>query len=203
MATVLRVLRENPLVWVIATGAQQPPDAKAPPLGTMLPIVPVAGADGEVTALVGHFAKRNPQVARLRENPRALILAQGVNGYISPSWLRDRTRAPTWNYVGIQFIVDIEFFETPEAIGAHLRELVDINEAGRANAWSVDEMGARYQSLAKGVAGFTARIVETRAKFKLGQDERDAEYHDITVALDAAGGGPLLEWIRAFNPGRT
>jgi len=44
--------------------------------------------------------------------------------------------------------------------------------------------------------------VEQRAKFKLGQDERDAVFTDITTALDAAGSDALVAWMRELNPGR-
>ena len=193
---VLRLVKEHPLVWVLSLDP-------ANPMASMLPVIPVAGPEGEVTTLVGHFARHNPHVAVLKQNPRALVLAQGVNGYISPSWMQDKTRAPTWNYTWAQFVTDLEFFDEPGEIAAHLHEMVDTNEVGRPNAWSVDMMGARYPTLAKGVIGFRAHVRETRTKFKLGQDERDSEFSDITVALGAAGGGPLLDWMRAFNPGRT
>jgi predicted FMN-binding regulatory protein PaiB len=189
---VVRLLQNHPLVWIISLSAEKP-------LATMVPVLPVVGPEGELTALSGHFARRNPQVALFRESPRALVLASGVNGYISPSWLRDRTRAPTWNYTGVRFIVDMELYEEPEPVRAHLRELVDTMETGRSNAWSVDEMGARFQSLAQGVVGFRAGVRESRATFKLGQDERDSEYQDITVALE---GTELLEWMKDFNRGR-
>ena len=193
---VLRLIQEHPLVWVVST------TAGTSPLATMLPVLPVAGPEGEVTALVGHFARNNAQLSMLRSEPRAFILASGVNGYISPSWLRDRTRAPTWIYVGAQFTVDIELFDEPGRIGEHLRELVDTMEMGRSDAWRIDEMGARFHSLSKGVVGFRAVVREMRARFKLGQDERDSEFHDITLALDGAGGSPLLDWMKRFNPGR-
>jgi transcriptional regulator len=191
----MKLIREFPLVWVISAD-------RATPVSTMLPVIPVSGSEGALETLVGHFARHNRHVPVLKENPRVLILAQGPSGYISPSWLRDKTRAPTWNYAWAQFIADIEFFDEPEQIAAHLRELVEANEAGRPNAWNVDMMGARFESLAKGVIGFRAQVAQTSVRLKMGQDERDSEFHDITAALEAAGGGPLLDWMRAANAHR-
>ena len=49
---------------------------------------------------------------------------------------------------------------------------------------------------------FEATVVEQRAKFKLGQDERDTVFAEITAALENAGSNELLAWMRELNPGR-
>ena len=137
--------------------------------------------------------------------PRTLILFMGPHGYISSSWLGDRTRTPTWNYAMVQYLVDIEFMESPDETNALIAEQVDTMELGRPNAWSVPEMGSRYERLVSGIVGFRAHIRERRVKFKLGQDERDAEYADITAALSAGGpeGSTLLEWMHRSNRNRA
>ena len=64
-------------------------------------------------------------------------------------------------------------------------------------------MGERYQRLVTAIIGFHAHILERRVKFKLGQDERDSEYADITAALAAGGDDTLLDWMRRSNPARN
>jgi transcriptional regulator len=49
---------------------------------------------------------------------------------------------------------------------------------------------------------FEAKVVEQRAKFKLGQDERDTVFAEITEALGRTGSDELLAWMRELNPGR-
>ena len=107
----------------------------------------------------------------------------GPHGYVSSSWLADRTRTPTWNYATVQYVVDIEFMDSPQETDALLQEQVATMEAGRPNAWQVPEMGARYGRIVGGIIGFHAHIRDRRPKFKLGQDERDAEYADIQAKL--------------------
>lgn len=226
-AELTRLVVEHPLAWVVSG------DAGA--LGaTLLPLRPRIDADGRVAALIGHFARSNPQVAQLRAQPRALVLFLGVHGYVSPSWMQDRTQAPTWNYASAQFAVEVELFgddetagaavesvtapaarprstaATPGAAGtgapprtdAMLDDMVDVMESGRANAWHASEMGARYGRLVRAVVGFEARIVDRRAKFKLGQDERDDVYVDILAGLRAQGDDDLVAWMQRANPGR-
>lgn len=197
-----RLVRQQPLAWVIS-GSAAADDFRA----TLLPILTETNSDGSIARLVGHFARSNDQYKLLMREPKAVILVLGTNGYISPSWMQDRTQAPTWNYASAQFFVDVEFFEQPEAIEAHLRELVDTMESRAARApvtaaWKVDDMGARYASLSSRVIGFRAKVRNVRAKFKLGQDERDDVFRDILVGLDQGHSAELKAWMQLFNPGR-
>jgi transcriptional regulator len=192
---VLRLVLEHPLAWVVSLDAG---GFRATPL----PLRPRVGADGRIEALEGHMARSNLQYAALQRDARALILFSGPQGYISPSWVSNRTWAPTWNYTVVQFLSTIEFDETPARLDAHLRDLVDAMERGRPGAWQPSEMGARYETLKRMIVPFEATVVEQRAKFKLGQDERDAVFTDITEALGEEGSDALLAWMRELNPGR-
>ena len=192
---VLRLVLEHPLAWVVCLDA-------AGFRATPLPLRPRVGADGRIEALEGHMARSNALYATLQRDARALILFSGPQGYISPSWVSNRTWAPTWNYTVVQFLVTIAFDETPARLDAHLHDLVDAMERGRPGAWHPSEMGARYETLKRMIVPFEATVVEQRAKFKLGQDERDAVFTDITEALGEAGSDALVAWMRELNPGR-
>jgi transcriptional regulator len=192
----MQLVHENPLAWVVTmTGA----DFRA----TALPLRPIIeGEDPSVSAFQGHFARSNDHVGMLRDHPRALLLFMGVNGYISPSCMHDRTQAPTWNYASAQFLVDIEFIDDVPGRDAVLEDQVSAMETGRENAWSAAEMGARYAILADRIVAFRANIVQRRVKLKLGQDERNDVYADIYTAI--AGGNPDLgTWMRRANIHRT
>ena len=97
--------------------------------------------------------------------------------------MREQPLAPTWNYASAQFFVDVEFFDDPQPLEAHMRALADTMESTAKRApdsspWNVDQMGPRYASLSRGVIGFGARVREVRARFKLGQTERDDVFRD-------------------------
>lgn len=194
---VLKLVLDHPLAWVVSGGAAD--DFRA----TLLPVRPELDANGRIVRLVGHFARSNDHSVLLQKTPRALLLVLGVQGYISPSWMQDKTQAPTWNYASAQFVVDMAFFDEPGEIETHLRDLVGAMEDDRPNAWSIDQMGPRYRSLSRGVIGFRAEVREIRAKFKLGQDERDDVFRDITAGLARNGRTDLLQWMSKFNPGRA
>jgi len=187
--------RQQPLAWICSAGP-------AGLVSTPLPLVPRVASDGRIVAVEGHFARSNAQVAALRADGRATVLWLGAHGYVSPSWMADRTQAPTWNYASAQLQVDVRLVEEPDAIVAHLRELAERMETGRPDAWSIDDMGPRLAQLAQRVIAFRAVVLASHEKYKLGQDERDDVYVDILAGLDAQPDAALPAWMRRFNPGR-
>lgn len=189
------LVRAQPFAWIVSGAAG---DSHATPL----PLRPKLGPDGRIEALIGHFARRNPQVEALRRDPRALVLTLGPHAYVSPSWMADRTQAPTWNYAAAQFAVEVEFIEDEAALRLVLDDLIGAMEAARPNGWSAAEMGERYAGLSRGIVAFHARVTDQRGVFKLGQDERDDVYADILAGLGGEGASGLAAWMRALNPGR-
>ena len=123
----------------------------------------------------------------------------GAHGYISPSWLADRTQAPTWNYEAAQLEIDVAFDDSAEATDAALARLVGHMEHGRANAWSIADMGSRYDKLAGAVVAFRAQVVAAHVKFKLGQDERSDVRADILAGLADTGQGSLVAAMNREN----
>lgn len=194
-AQILRLMLENPLAWIVSFDGGE---FRASPL----PLRPRVTANGIIEALEGHYPRSNPQVAALQRDPRALLLFTGPQGYISPSWVSSRTWAPTWNYSAVQFLVTMAFDESPQRLDAHLQDLVAAMEQGRPGAWHQSEMGARYETLKRMIVPFEAKVVEQRARFKLGQDERDAVFTEITAALRGSAATELLRWMEELNPGR-
>jgi transcriptional regulator len=192
---VLRLVLAHPLAWVVSVDSGS---FRATPL----PLRPRVGAGGRIESIEGHMARSNAHCTALQRDGRALILFSGPQGYISPSWVSDRTWAPTWNYAVVQFLVTIAFDEEPARLDAHLADLVESMERGRPRAWQPSEMGARYETLKRRIVPFDAKVLDQRARFKLGQDERDTVFADISAALDSAGPEALLAWMRELNPGR-
>src|SRR5262245_23487319 len=194
-AAVVKLILEHPLAWVIS-------NAEDDFCASLLPLRPATDPAGRVTALIGHCARSNRHFEWLKREPRALILFLGPHGYISPSWMRDRTQAPTWNYANAQFLVDVEFTEDPATLKNVLDDLVSVMETDQARPWSPAEMGARYEQLARRIVAFTAHVRARRARFKLGQDERDDVFADISAALAGRNQTELLQWMQQSNAWR-
>lgn len=182
----------NPLAQVIsAVGV----DYEATPL----PLVGKTDANGRITALIGHFARSNRQVAMLAEQPRAIVIFYGAHGYVSPSWMRDRSQAPTWNFETVHFVVDVELTDTAEQSASAIEALLDAVEGDGPERWHSRELGARYPKLLRGVVGFTAHVIEARVKFKLGQNERADVFDDIVAGLHRTGNAGLADAMIAAS----
>lgn len=191
-ADLVALLAAQPLAWLVSAGGQ---DAASTPL----PLRAGLDADGNLVSLLGHLARRNPHAARLQRDPDAQVLVMGPHAYVSPSWLDDRTQAPTWNYASADFQVRVSLLADADAIDAELDALVTQMEAGRTNAWRMAEMGERQARLAQGVVALRADIVSVQATFKLGQDERRQDFDQIVRGLEHGGEHKVATWMRAFD----
>jgi transcriptional regulator len=189
---LLRLLQAQPMAWLVSAGGD---DAAFTPL----PLRAALDGAGRLVALQGHLARRNPHVARLRRDPVAQALVLGPHAYVSPSWLDDRTQAPSWNYAAAVFALQVQLSEDPQDIEDELRALVERMEGGRPDGWRLEEMGERYARLAQGVTALRGTIVATRATFKLGQDERDHDFAQLLAGLARGGERELVQWMQAFS----
>lgn len=183
------LIGDYPLAWVQPAGGDLMRSA-------MVPLLAERAADGAIVALEGHIPRASPLYAALSDDPRAVILFQGPQAYISPTWVRDRAWAPTWNFAQLRIAADIAF--EPAGGDASLAKLVDAMEEGRDNRWHIAEMGDRYRSLEQRIIAFRATVRQLAGRFKLGQDERPEILADILAHADPA----LARWMRRFNPGR-
>lgn len=191
--TVAALIARQPLALVFSAGAG---GLQATPLPLLLT------REHDDLVLHGHFARGNPQLADLQAAPRGLVVFMGEHAYISPSWLSDRSQAPTWNYATAQCLVEFAFEDRPEAALDSVRTLTDRMEREHARPWAVEELGPRLERLARATVPFRARVLETRAKFKLGQNENLTTLADILAALDGTGQHGLASRMREANAAR-
>lgn len=165
---------------------------------TPLPLLLERRAGGQ-TILLGHFSRANPQVAQLESCPYALVIFLGPHGYVSPSWFRDRTQAPTWNYATVHFTVRVEMLPGDDAASASVSRLSAAMERGRSRAWQPAEMGPRYPQLLPHIVAFRAHVLQTQAKFKLGQNERIDVLADALAGMQDVGADELLAMMQEAN----
>lgn len=187
-AEVAALVASHPLAWVVS-GA---PAFHATPL----PLVADLAEDGSVAALVGHFALRNPQVEALKAHPRALVLFQGAQGYISPELVTQPQWAPTWNYAVARFEVEVTL--APEDNGEALDRLIAHVEGDHPDRWTVAKMGERYEPMSRHIIAFRAQVLSCDATFKLGQDERPESFAQILAGHPDAA---LVAAMREANEG--
>ncbi len=145
------------------------------------------GAHG---ALRGHLARANPQWRDIDADVAALVLLDGPEAYVTPGWYETKRRTgkdvPTWNYVTVQARGPITIREDEPWLLEHLRALVDRQEAGRPDAWSIDDPPEGYVATqARAIVGLELAITSIEAKRKLSQNRLAVDFDGVVSGLGA------------------
>lgn len=159
-------------------------------LATLLPLV-YDPSIGEHGALHGHLARNNPQWSEPALG-EALVIMQGADGYISPGWYASKAEhgrvVPTWNYSTAHVYGTLVIHDDPAWLAGHVRRLTDLNEAGSARPWSVDDAPERYiAGQLRAIVGVELLIGRIEAKTKLSQNRSDQDVDGVVAGLAGCG----------------
>ena len=98
--------------------------------------------------LHGHIARANPLWREDVRNGAALVIFQGPNSFISPSWYpskRDNARVvPTWNYAVVHVHGVLRFVDDPAWVRSHIDVLTREHEGQRDSPWAVTDAPADF-----------------------------------------------------------
>ena len=117
--------------------------------------------------LVGHIAKANPQWRAFDPESKVLCIFSGPHAYISSSWYQEE-EVPTWNYIAVHIYGTLKVLSEEETM-SFLHKLVDKYEKDSDNPISLHDMSPQTLRQVKGVVGFTIKIEEIQAAYKLSQ----------------------------------
>jgi transcriptional regulator len=145
-------------------------------------------AAGPLGGLRGHVAKANPLWREIVDGAEVLAIFRGADGYVSPGWYpakREHGRVvPTWNYQVVHARGSVRWVHDPAVLRALVSDLTDQHEAGRANAWSLNDAPDDYvASMLKGIVGFEIRIAILTGKMKLSQNRSQADRAGVVSGL--------------------
>lgn len=152
--------------------------------GTHIPMELDTDENGE-DVLVGHIAKANPQSKHLKNNEKILAIFNGANSYISSSWYQ-KENVPTWNYIAVHIYGKVKIIDGEELLDS-LKKLVDKYERNSENPVSIEKMSTRTLKQVDAIVGFSIKINEIQAAYKLSQNREDIDYHTITRELEKSG----------------
>src|SRR5437867_429470 len=98
--------------------------------------------------LRGHVARANPIWRDVSPGAEALVIFQGPDTYISPSWYETKVETgkvvPTWNYVVVHAHGVPRFIDERAWLRAFVTRLTERHEAGRQTPWKVTDAPAEY-----------------------------------------------------------
>ena len=142
--------------------------------------------------LIGHLAKANPHVRLADPAVRTLVIFQGPNGYITPSYYAAKQEhgkvVPTWNYVAIHAYGMLETFDDPVRLLEVVAKLTDLHETPRAQPWGVSDAPEDFiQGMLRGIVGIALPIVRLEGKVKMSQNRPAADQAGVIDGLRLDG----------------
>lgn len=182
LAALHRTMREAPLAtFVTATDEGL--------VATPLPLF-LAPEEGPCGTLYGHLARANPQW-RLPPRGDAMVLFQGPDAYVTPSWYPSKQEhgkvVPTWNYVVVHAYGPAEFFEDADRLLGVVTRLTELHERPRAEPWAVtDAPEAFIRAQLRGIVGLRLPIRRLEGKRKMSQNRRAADRAGVAAGLAAS-----------------
>lgn len=187
------LIRSHPLgTWVVATGQ-----------GLVVNHVPFVldPTEGALGTLRAHVARANPVWKEVPGQLEALVVFQGPEAYISPSWYASKHEhgkvVPTWNYAvvhahGTPRVVDDEGW-----LRENVARLTQAHEAGREVPWQVsDAPSAFIESMLKAIVGIEIPITTLLGKWKVSQNRPAADRLGVATGLDATADANARQMAR-------
>jgi transcriptional regulator len=207
-------------MYVPAHFAETNPDTlralvAAHPLGTW-----VTWADGEILVnhvpflldadrgpygtLVGHVARANPVWQRFSPTVPSVVVFQGAEAYISPSWYPVKKAhgkvVPTWNYALVHAHGIPRAIEDRAWLHALVTRLTDTHETKQPQPWQVaDAPDAYVARMLDAIVGIEIPVTALVGKWKVSQNRSRADMQGVAAGLrgsdgaDAKGMAALVE----------
>jgi transcriptional regulator len=150
-------------------------------------------AAGELGTLRCHVARANPLWKHLAAASGALIVFQGPEAYISPSWYptkREHGKAvPTWNYAVVHAQGEARAIDDRDWLLAHVTEMSNLHEATEPAPWNISDAPADFiDSMVRAIVGIEIPIAKLSGKWKVSQNRPAVDKPAIAAALKARGG---------------
>ena len=149
-------------------------------------------ARGRYGTLVGHIARANPVWKTFSTTVPSLIIFQGEQAYISPSWYpgkqTDGKVVPTWNYVVTHAQGIPEIIDDNDRVLEIVTTMSEIHEASQTNPWKVSDAPAAYiNAMLAAIVGIEIPLTKLTGKWKLSQNRQDADKLGVISGLQSAG----------------
>lgn len=183
LQTLHAMIRAHPLATLITAG-------EGGLLANLVPFTLVEGGDNGI--LRAHIAKANDQVSALSSGAETLVVFQGPEAYITPSWYVSKQEhgrvVPTWNYAVVQVSGTPRVIDDPDWLRAQITNLTTLQEEKRSNPWHVSDAPEPFiASQMKAIIGIEIPISTIVGKWKVSQNRSDADRHGVEQGLRTEG----------------
>lgn len=145
--------------------------------------------DGSLGSLQCHLARSNRVWQRIENSRFVLVVFQGPNAYVSPSWYPNKAETgrvvPTWNYLAVHAEGSAQIIQDSVWLKKHLCQLTNQHESERAEPWAVDDAPKDYtEGLMRGIVGIEIKIEKLTGKLKASQNQPECNQAGVKTGLE-------------------
>ena len=179
-----RLIRSHPLGLIVTSGPGGLQANHAPCL-----IYPDASERGTLRV---HLARANPQWQELAAVEQCLVVFQGPQQYITPSWYATKKETqkvvPTWNYITVHTWGRPRVIDDAAWLRRQIEDLTNLNESGFAEPWRVSDAPESFvASQLKAIIGIEIPIDRIEGKWKVSQNRPERDRVGVVTGLRASG----------------
>jgi transcriptional regulator len=190
-AAIDELIRAHPLGLLISHG----------PSGLLANPIPFL-IEGDV--LRAHVARANPQWRDLQQTDEALVVFQGPQHYITPSWYETKRQThkvvPTWNYLTVQARGRPRVTDDAPWLRAQIEALTASQETARAEPWKVGDAPEDFIAMQmRAIVGVEIVIADIRGKWKASQNRNEADRAGVVAGLREMGDAQALAMARVVG----
>jgi transcriptional regulator len=176
------LIRSHPLGLLISHGAS----------GLLANAIPfLIDADGsKFGRLRAHVARANPQWRDLQTADEALVVFQGVQHYVTPSWYETKRETgkvvPTWNYLIVQARGRPIVTDDAVWLRDQIEALTRHKETERAQPWEVGDAPEDFiAAQMRAIVGIEIEITDLKGKWKASQNRKAEDRAGVIAGLQA------------------
>jgi transcriptional regulator len=150
--------------------------------------------------LIGHLAKANPHARSADPGVQTLVIFQGPDGYITPSYYAAKQEhgkvVPTWNYAAIHAYGTLEVFDDPARLLEVVTRLTNRHETRRARPWAVADAPDDFvRGMLRGIVGIVLPITRLEGKVKMSQNRPATDLNGVVEGLRLDGRDSLAQAV--------
>jgi transcriptional regulator len=150
------------------------------------------GPGSDLGTLRLHMARANPQWRELEAVEECLVVFQGPQDYVTPSWYATKRETgkvvPTWNYATVHAWGRPRVMNDDAWLRRQIEDLTGSRESRRAEPWQVNDAPENFiAAQMRGIVGVEISILRIEGKWKMSQNRPEADRAGVIAGFREAG----------------
>jgi transcriptional regulator len=155
-----------------------------------------------------HVARGNPVWRDFSKDSETLVIFQGAQAYITPSWYPTKRETgkvvPTYNYLAVHAYGRMRVVEDRAWLRNLVGRLTDRHEAARTVPWKVTDAPDDYiETMLGAIVGIEIPVTRLLGKWKASQNRPAADRAGVVQGLGGSEGADAATMARVVKEARS